>query len=229
MRDQNQIGIRQLAVVGHVAVRIDMNDLFAIAHHDRGVAHAGYLQRLVPCQILVRHSRFDSYCRLRSVNLRIVCNFGAPKLFLRTMKPYLTIGLLVISNIFMTFAWYGQLRLKGHKWFDNLPFLLVVVFMLGYCSSWNTCFRYREPDRFSRERGTFHAVPAQGDPRSRFADGFHRFRPADVQNGDVPLESCRGIRLPRSGGLLRVQEIICRIAHFHHSCEEYRADFFAKK
>lgn len=47
------------------------------------------------------------------------------------MKPYLTIGLLVISNIFMTFAWYGQLRLKGHKWFDNLPFLLVVVFCWG--------------------------------------------------------------------------------------------------
>lgn len=31
----------------------------------------------------------------------------------------------------MTFAWYGQLRLKGHKWFDNLPFLLVVVFCWG--------------------------------------------------------------------------------------------------
>ena len=47
------------------------------------------------------------------------------------MKPYLTIGLLVISNIFMTFAWYGQLRLKGHKCFDTLPFLLVVVFCWG--------------------------------------------------------------------------------------------------
>ena len=58
------------------------------------------------------------------------------------MKPYLTIGLLVISNIFMTFAWYGQLRLKGHKWFDNLPFLLVVVFC-WVLRSWNTCFRYR--------------------------------------------------------------------------------------
>ena len=47
------------------------------------------------------------------------------------MKPYLTIGLLVISNIFMTFAWYGQLRLKGHKWFDNLPCLLGGVLCLG--------------------------------------------------------------------------------------------------
>ena len=98
--------------------------------------------------------------------------------------------------------------------------------LLGYCVLGIPVSGTGEPDRFSRERGTFHAVPAQGDPRSRFADGFHRFRPADVQNGNVPLESCRGIRLPRSGGLLRVQEIICRIAHFHHSCEEYRADFF---
>lgn len=47
------------------------------------------------------------------------------------MKPYLTIGLLVISNIFMTFAWYGQLRLKGQKWFDSLPVLLIVLFCWG--------------------------------------------------------------------------------------------------
>lgn len=43
------------------------------------------------------------------------------------MKPYLTIGLLVISNIFMTFAWYGQLHLRGQRWFDMLPQLLVIV------------------------------------------------------------------------------------------------------
>ena len=44
------------------------------------------------------------------------------------MKPYLTIGMLVISNIFMTFAWYGQLHLRGQRWFDTLPQLLVIVF-----------------------------------------------------------------------------------------------------
>ncbi len=43
------------------------------------------------------------------------------------MKPYLTIGMLVISNIFMTFAWYGQLHLRGQRWFDT-PQLLVIVF-----------------------------------------------------------------------------------------------------
>ena len=31
----------------------------------------------------------------------------------------------------MTFAWYGQLRLKGQKWFDSLPVLLIVLFCWG--------------------------------------------------------------------------------------------------
>ena len=47
------------------------------------------------------------------------------------MKPFLTIGLLLISNVFMTFAWYGQLRLKGQKWFDDLPPMGVVLFCWG--------------------------------------------------------------------------------------------------
>ena len=44
------------------------------------------------------------------------------------MQPYRTIGMLVISNIFMTVAWYGQLHLRGQRWFDTLPQLLVIVF-----------------------------------------------------------------------------------------------------
>lgn len=47
------------------------------------------------------------------------------------MKPYLTIGLLIVSNVFMTFAWYGQLRLKGQQWFDTLPLLMIVLFCWG--------------------------------------------------------------------------------------------------
>ena len=43
------------------------------------------------------------------------------------MKGLWTVGLLVVSNIFMTFAWYGQLRLKGQKWFDNLPLAGVIL------------------------------------------------------------------------------------------------------
>ena len=43
------------------------------------------------------------------------------------MKGLWTIGLLIVSNVFMTFAWYGQLRLKGQKWFDELPLAGIVI------------------------------------------------------------------------------------------------------
>ncbi len=39
--------------------------------------------------------------------------------------PLLTIGLLLISNIFMTFAWYGHLKYK------DSPLLLVIVVSWG--------------------------------------------------------------------------------------------------
>ncbi len=47
------------------------------------------------------------------------------------MKIFLTIGLLVISNIFMTFAWYGHLKLKEFKWFDALPLIVVILISWG--------------------------------------------------------------------------------------------------
>jgi len=47
------------------------------------------------------------------------------------MKGIYTIGLLIISNIFMTFAWYGHLKLKEFKWFETLPLVAVILFSWG--------------------------------------------------------------------------------------------------
>ena len=45
------------------------------------------------------------------------------------MKAFWTIGLLIISNIFMTFAWYGHLKMKqSFGWFETLPLIGVVAF-----------------------------------------------------------------------------------------------------
>lgn len=43
------------------------------------------------------------------------------------MNGWLTVGLLVISNIFMTFAWYGQLKLQQMKVITSSTPLLVVI------------------------------------------------------------------------------------------------------
>lgn len=47
------------------------------------------------------------------------------------MKIFLTISLLVISNVFMTLAWYGHLKLKELKWFDALPLIAVILISWG--------------------------------------------------------------------------------------------------
>jgi hypothetical protein len=47
------------------------------------------------------------------------------------MKGYLTIGLLILSNIFMTLAWYGHLKFKELKWFENAGLITVVVISWG--------------------------------------------------------------------------------------------------
>lgn len=47
------------------------------------------------------------------------------------MKIFLTITLLVISNVFMTFAWYGHLKLREFKWFETLPLILIILISWG--------------------------------------------------------------------------------------------------
>ena len=44
------------------------------------------------------------------------------------MKVFLTILLLVVSNVFMTFAWYGHLKLQEMKISTHWPLWLVVAF-----------------------------------------------------------------------------------------------------
>lgn len=47
------------------------------------------------------------------------------------MKGFLTILLLVLSNTFMTFAWYGHLKFKDMKWSENLSLAWVIMISWG--------------------------------------------------------------------------------------------------
>lgn len=46
-------------------------------------------------------------------------------------KALLTIGLLVLSNTFMTLAWYGHLKFKQLNWFSNLGLLSIIFISWG--------------------------------------------------------------------------------------------------
>jgi len=47
------------------------------------------------------------------------------------MQGFYSILLLVISNVFMTFAWYGHLKLQEDKVISNWPLIGVIVFSWG--------------------------------------------------------------------------------------------------
>lgn len=42
-----------------------------------------------------------------------------------------TILFLIISNTFMTFAWYGHLRFKDFQWSKNLPLITIILLSWG--------------------------------------------------------------------------------------------------
>ncbi|ANI89583.1 hypothetical protein A9P82_09940 [Arachidicoccus ginsenosidimutans] len=46
-------------------------------------------------------------------------------------KTLLTIGLLIISNTFMTFAWYGHLKFSKYEWFNKLNLAGVILISWG--------------------------------------------------------------------------------------------------
>lgn len=55
------------------------------------------------------------------------------------MRGLSTIGLLILSNIFMTFAWYGHLKLQETKAISNWPLFGVILFswsiaLFEYCA-----------------------------------------------------------------------------------------------
>lgn len=47
------------------------------------------------------------------------------------MKGLWTILLLVLSNTFMTFAWYGHLKFKEMKGFENLGLFAIIIISWG--------------------------------------------------------------------------------------------------
>ncbi len=47
------------------------------------------------------------------------------------MKSFLTIVLLIISNTFMTLAWYGHLKFAEMKWFNKLGLISIIFISWG--------------------------------------------------------------------------------------------------
>ena len=56
------------------------------------------------------------------------------------MSIFYTIILLIVSNVFMTFAWYGHLKFNSMSWFHSLP--LIGVILISWASAFfEYCFQ----------------------------------------------------------------------------------------
>lgn len=67
------------------------------------------------------------------------------------MNGIYTIIMLIVSNIFMTFAWYGHLKMKQQfSWFEHLPLIGIIAFswMLAFL---NIASKSRQTALDSRE------------------------------------------------------------------------------
>ena len=70
-------------------------------------------------------------CRKSCCPGRMKAGQAADKQYLITnhyMKAFYTILLLIVSNVFMTFAWYGHLKLQEMKVISNWPLYAVILF-----------------------------------------------------------------------------------------------------
>lgn len=47
------------------------------------------------------------------------------------MTAFLSIALLVVANIFMTFAWYGHLKFKEWGWLQNASLISLILISWG--------------------------------------------------------------------------------------------------
>lgn len=55
------------------------------------------------------------------------------------MHAIYTILLLIVSNIFMTFAWYGHLKLEEMHKIDNWPLFAIILFSWGIALAEYSC------------------------------------------------------------------------------------------
>lgn len=74
------------------------------------------------------------------------------------MKGLFTILLLVVSNIFMTFAWYGHLKLQQMKLIDNWPLIAVILFSWGIALVEYSCQVPANRIGFADNGGPFNLV-----------------------------------------------------------------------
>ena len=123
------------------------------------------------------------------------------------MNGLYTILLLIGSNIFMTLAWYGHLKLQQMNISNSWPLWLVIVF------SWGIAFFEYLLQVPANKLGfvqwrSLLAGAVESDSGGRLPHRLYHHRLPHVPRRAPPLEPCRRLPLPCSSSIFRVLEMI---------------------
>lgn len=119
------------------------------------------------------------------------------------MKGLYTVLLLVCSNIFMTFAWYGHLKLQEMKVINNWPLIGVILISWGMAFFEYSLQIPGNPYRFSRQWWTVYTCSAESDPGSDYPYHFCHFHDDLFSGRNIKMES------PGSGSMSGNGRIFC--------------------
>ena len=115
-----------------------------------------------------------------------------------------TIALLILSNTFMTLAWYGHIAFKS----KIERFGMLSIILLG---DRPVRILFPSPGQPHRQLPTGRPLldlGAQSDPRSHLPAGLHGLRRRLHEIGHPAVEPPGGFRLPDSGRLFHLPQIV---------------------
>ena len=110
---------------------------------------------------------------------------------------YKVVLLLIGSNVFMTIAWYGHLKLK---WLEGRPLIVAILVAWGV-AFFEYCLQV-PANRLGYFGANFSGYQLKIDPGGHHATGLHRLRLARAQ-GEADLELRRQLRLHAARRVLR--------------------------
>lgn len=117
------------------------------------------------------------------------------------MKAFYTILLLIVSNIFMTFAWYGHLKLQENKSHLQLAVVCRGAVFLG--NSFGRVFLpgSGQSDRLFRQWRPVLIDATQSDSGSNHFDYLYGVHNGSFQGGNAALESFCRFCMSGTGGI----------------------------
>ena len=110
------------------------------------------------------------------------------------MKGLYTILLLIVSNVFMTFAWYGHLKLQDMKVITNWPLYAIILFSWSIALAEYFCLVPANRIGFIGNGGPFSLIQLN-------THHFHSIYYGSFQGRKFALESFCGIHLSGTCGV----------------------------